>query len=72
MTRFLIVHTVLNSVIFKESNYVPRIGDEVALFNVRPFPVVTKVIAWPEQAILGELTKLVERADDIEVLVFVE
>lgn len=71
--RIFLVHADGGTVLFRESNFLPRVGDKVASFDVRPFPVVTDVILWPENHHLKEFTDMIERSKDpIDAVVFVK
>jgi len=70
--RIFFVHVGVGTVLFKETNMVPRVGDRIALFTEYPFPVVDQVILWPEEHHLKELTSLIEGVSDIDALIFVK
>lgn len=45
--KILFVHSDFGTIVFRESDFVPRTGDKIALFNISPSPTVTDVICWP-------------------------
>ena len=71
--RILFVHLGVGTVLFQETNLVPRVGDRVAIFTEYPFPAVKEVILWPEKQHLRELITFIEDiSGNIDALIFME